>query len=415
MTRARPSPCTVLLAPDAFTGFLGAMEICDLLEAAVRDWWRERRPDHPLRVLRAPMADGGTGTLDVLAAAHGGTRVEVPGVRDPLGGPITAPYLRLPDGGAFIAMSTASGIERVLEPRDRRDPLRTSTYGTGQLLRRAVEDGVPRLGLGLGGSATNDGGAGALQALGVRFRDARGAELSAGLGGGDLDRIAALDPARALSLEGVAVQIACDVDNPLLGPEGATYTYGPQKGGTPAVLDRLEANLTRYADLLEAWVQDHRPDRGAVLGRHFPDSTGHRFRDIPGLGAAGGLGYGLACLYPVTLAPGARLVAEMVHLKALADQADLVITGEGKIDGQSLRGKVIQVVAEIAAAARDRGARVTAIGGSLGDDVAPAALARWFDRVEDASEGRPLDWEAIRREGAANLRRAVGRLLESLD
>lgn len=315
----------ILLAPDKFKGTLTARQA---VQALVRGWTRVR-PDDVLD--EAPMADGGEGTLEVLVPADGsadGGRIVARRVSGPLGDPTDAVFgLRGTTG--VVEMARASGLA-LLGP-DRRDPRRASTRGTGELMRSALGEGVDRLLVSIGGSATNDGGSGMARALGARFLDASGNEIAEG--GAALLDLAAIDT-RGLDprLQRTSVTVLADVDNPLCGPSGASAVYGPQKGATPDDVALLDAALGHLAAVV------HR-DLGIDLG------------DEPGAGAAGGLGFGLMAFCGARLRPGVQVVIDAQDLERRADAADLIVTGEGSFDEQSMRGKVpdgVRRVAELA-------------------------------------------------------------------
>jgi glycerate kinase len=326
----------VLVAPDKFRGTLTASEVA---RAIARGWRRARPRDH---VEEVPLADGGEGTLDALVDALGGERLTV-SVTGPVGDPVAAEYgvAEAADGtgrSAIVEMARASGLQLV--PAARRDPTVTTTRGTGQLILAACSRRPGTVIVCIGGSATNDGGAGMAQALGVRLLDAAGGEL--GPGGAalaSLDRIDAggLDD----GVRGRRFVVATDVDNPLVGPEGASAVYGPQKGATPADVALLDAGLERYADVI-------RRDLGVDV------------RDRPGAGAAGGLGAGLMAFLGAEVRPGVEVVMEAVGFARRLARADLVITGEGKLDRQSLHGKT---PAGVLAAARSSGTPVLIVCG----------------------------------------------------
>ena len=324
----------IVIAPDSFKESLSAPEVA----AAIARGWRQVFPEAEL--LLRPMADGGEGTVDAVLAATGGERRECR-VCGPLGEPVLAHWGWLGEGTAVLEMASASGLHHV--PRDRRDATVTTSLGTGELIRAALDAGATRIILGLGGSATNDGGAGLLQALGVRFLDAREVELPPG--GAALARLAridvgGLDP-RLLQAR---LEIAADVDNPLCGPRGASRVFGPQKGADPQQVEQLDAALEHYARLVAATLgEDH--------SRH------------PGVGAAGGLGFAARAFLHAGFRPGIELVAELSGLADAVEGADLVITGEGRLDSQSLHGKTPVGVARTARAA---GVPVLALAGSLG-------------------------------------------------
>ena len=327
----------------------------------------------------APMADGGEGTVEALVAATGGSFREAV-VAGPLGEPVRARFGMLGDGHtAVLEMAAASGL--ALVPRDRRDPSRTSTRGTGELLLAAVEAGARRVLLGIGGSATNDGGAGLGQALGYRLLDAEGQEI--GPGGGALDRLAAIDASgRDPRLEGVEVAVACDVDNPLCGPRGASAVYGPQKGADPAMVAALDRNLDHLAQVLER-------DLGVSV------------RDLPGAGAAGGLGAGLVAFASGRLEPGIALVIRAVGLADRLRDADLCLTGEGALDASSAFGKTPIGVARLA---RSLGCPTIALAGTIGEGAA-AVLEQGIDAFFSICPG-PITLDDALARGATLLEHA---------
>ena len=301
-----------------------------------------RRVFPDAEVLITAMADGGDGTLEVLMRGTGGHTHEDT-VTGPLGEPVKAFWGVLGSTNtAVVEMANASGL--ALVPRDRRDPLITTTYGTGELIRHALDNGYRKFILGVGGSATCDGGAGVAQALGVRFLDESGAELP--FGGGPMARLARIDVSgidpRATES---TFQVATDVTNPLCGPEGTAAIYGPQKGATPEIIAQLDAALGNFAD---------------VVRRDF----GIDQRDDQGAGAAGGLAYGMKVFFPTELRAGVEVVADAVKFVEQLDGADLVITGEGQIDGQSSYGKTIMGVAS-----RAKGLNIPVI--ALAGNLAP--------------------------------------------
>ncbi len=294
----------VLIAPDSFKSTLGAAQAAAALAAG----WREVRPADELRML--PLADGGEGTVDALAAATPDSVRHEATVGGPAGPPITVPWLELPDGTAVVELATCCGLPLLPTP----DPLRASTRALGELISHVLGFGVPRLLVGLGGSASTDGGVGALQALGARFTAVDGRELEAG--GAALRDLAAVDASGLPARPPGGVELLTDVTNPLTGPSGAAAVFGPQKGATPADVAVLAAGLDRLR---------------AVVGT--PDG--------PGCGAAGGTSYGLAAVWGARIVPGAEhLLAATGFAPALADR-DLLITGEGSFDAQSLGGKLV--------------------------------------------------------------------------
>jgi len=370
----------VVIAPDSFKGSLPADAVARQLAAGWRQVWPDAQID------QVPVADGGEGTVDALVRATGGQFMDAV-VAGPLGEPVTARFGVLGDGRtAVIEMAAASGLPLV--PPHQRDPLRTTTRGTGELIRQALDAGCRRIIVGLGGSATNDGGAGMAQALGVRLLDESGRELPPGGAAlADLAQIdvAGLDP-RVRETEFV---VACDVDNPLCGPRGASRVFGPQKGATPAMIDELDRALARYAQVI-------RRDLGVDVA------------DRPGAGAAGGLGAGMMAFCHAVLRPGAAIVLEAVGLERYVREADLVITGEGRLDGQSARGKAPVAVARLA---KRWGKPVVAVGGSLGPDV-EQLYAEGIDALVAITPGPMALEEAIAR--ADELLCACGRRLARL-
>lgn len=325
----------LVIAPDSFKESLSARAVAEAIAAG----WARVYPDAEL--LLCPMADGGEGTVDALLSATGG-KLQQTRVSGPLGDPVEAHWGLLPDAQAIIEMAEASGLHRV-EPA-RRDVLAASSHGTGELIRAALDAGVRRIVLGLGGSATNDGGAGLLAALGVRFLDREGQELP--LGGAALARLSQIDlTGLDTRLAQIEVMVAADVDNPLCGPRGASAVFGPQKGASPEQVAQLDEALAHYADVMAA-------------------TLGEDLRDFPGVGAAGGLGFAARAVLRAGFRPGVELVAELSGLVQAMQGADLVITGEGRLDGQSLHGKTPVGVARLA---RTAGVPVIALAGSLGE------------------------------------------------
>lgn len=333
---------TIVIACDSFKGSCSAIDVTRYLETGLLSY----RPD--LKIVKVPVADGGEGTVEALLFATGGQRIQVP-VTDPLGRPHMASFGLLPDGSAVLEMASASGLP-LLTPKER-DPRITSTYGTGQLIKAALDRGCRRMILGIGGSATNDGGAGMAAALGAKFYDADGHELAPGGAAlAQLDRIdlSGLDP----RLADCDILVACDVNNPLCGERGASAIYGPQKGATPEMVKELDLALAHYANILKR-------DLGCDVA------------DRPGAGAAGGLGTGLMAFCGAKIRSGIESVLDMVGFEALVKDADLVITGEGAIDHQTLFGKVPQGVTERAKKVNPEVA-VIGVAGTLGRDYEQA-------------------------------------------
>lgn len=333
----------IILAPDSFKESLTSEEACQAMQRGIR----RVLPDAEFDAI--PMADGGEGTVSALVSATGG-RFMATRVSGPLGERIAARWGLLRDGGsAVIEMASASGL--VLVPEPQRDPTRTTTFGTGELIRAALDHDVEEILVGLGGSATTDGGTGAAQAVGVRFLDERGEPLNEGLTGGDLRRIHRVDmSARDPRITTTRIRVACDVDNPLCGPRGAAAIYGPQKGATAEQVRQLDEGLAHLAEVIQR-------------------DLGHGVLEIAGAGAAGGFGAGLIAFFGATLEPGVRMVMDAVRFQKRIAGADLLITGEGRLDRQSMMGKVIDGVGH---AGRDAGVPVVALAGAIGegaDDV----------------------------------------------
>ena len=330
----------ILIAADSFKGALPAQAVCQAVADGLCDVW----PDAEIELV--PMADGGEGTVQALVSATGGMERSAT-VRGPLQGELSACFGLLGDGQtAVIEMAAASGLPLV--PSEQRDPLRTTTFGTGQLIQAALDCGAQRLIIGIGGSATVDSGVGCAQAVGVRFFDAQERLLPDGLAGGDLPRIARIDASQALArLQAVQILVACDVNNPLCGPNGAAAVFGPQKGATPQMVEQLDAGLSHLAEL---------------IGRDL----GLSIADLPGAGAAGGLGAGLVAFCGAQLKPGVDIVMAQLRLAERMPGCDLVITGEGRLDAQSVMGKTVSGVGQLA---RKLGVPVVALAGSIGPDA----------------------------------------------
>jgi len=374
----------ILIAPDSFKGSLTAREAADAMAAGVH----AVRPE--AEAVPLPLADGGEGTADALITATAG-RSETARVTGPSGESREAAWGLLgPDGEtAVVEMASAAGLPLV--PPHRRDPRRTTTFGVGELLRRAADSGAGRVVIGLGGSATNDGGAGAMQALGVRFLDAAGAPLPTPLAGADLARLARIDTGGLVFPPGVELVIASDVTNPLLGPQGASHVYGPQKGADAAQVAELDAALANYARILQR-------DLGVDVA------------DLPGAGAAGGLGAGLMAFLGARMQSGIDLVLDTVRFDDHLRGADWVLTGEGRIDSQTLQGKTIAGVLRRCRAAN---VPVIAFGGSVDDAASDALAAQGLVAAFPIVPG-PMSLEEAMRNGNSLLTSAVARVARLL-
>ncbi|MBI2965933.1 MAG: glycerate kinase [Chloroflexi bacterium] len=326
----------IVIAPQGFKGSLTALEVARAMEAGVL------RASTEVQTVLVPVADGGDGTLQALVDSSGG-RILSSRVTDPLGRPIDAQWGSMGDGQtAVIEMARSSGL--ALLKSAERDPLRTTTYGVGELFKAALDTGHLKFIVGIGGSATNDGGAGFAQALGFRLLDERGKELPRG--GAALANLARIDTSKADErLNRVRVTVACDVNNPLCGPTGASAIFGPQKGATPELVRQLDAALAHFAEVVA-------------------HDLGKNVKDRPGAGAAGGLGAGLMAFVNAELRAGVDIVLEAVGLDAKMHGAALVITGEGQIDKSTIFNKAPVGVALLA---KRRGIPVIAIAGSLGE------------------------------------------------
>ncbi|MFM2587460.1 glycerate kinase [Vibrio sp. TBV020] len=301
----------VVIAPDSYKESLTAMEVATAIESG----FKEIMPDADY--VKLPMADGGEGTVQSLVDATGGDIVSV-AVTGPLGESVEGFYGLLGDGStAVIEMAAASGLHLV-EP-SQRNPLLTTSFGTGELIKAALDKGVSHIIIGIGGSSTNDGGVGMAQALGAKLLDAQGNDLP--FGGGALADLATIDLSGLdPRLATVQLEVACDVDNPLCGPKGASHVFGPQKGATPEMVEQLDRNLAHYAEVIR-------------------QTNGKEVLNQTGSGAAGGLGAALLGLFDATLRPGISIVMDAVNLAEVVKDADLVITGEGRIDSQTIHGK----------------------------------------------------------------------------
>lgn len=329
----------ILLIPDSYKGTMSSMEICKIMKEAISMHFPQAE------VVAVPVADGGEGSVDAFLAAAGGKKVHLK-VKGPYFESLGSFYGILPDNTAVIEMAAAAGLPLVGENRHAE---LTTTYGAGQLIKHAAEAGCKRIIVGLGGSATNDGGTGAAAALGVRFLDSDGNSFIPV--GGTLDRIARIDLSSITPALGSAeLTIMCDIDNPFCGPRGAAAIFAPQKGADADLVELLDRNLGHLAEVIKR-------------------DLGKEIRDMPGSGAAGGMGGGMAAFFGGRLRPGIETVLEAVGFDSLLAGADLVISGEGRIDSQSLRGKVVIGCARHAKAA---GIPLIAVVGDIGDYVEEA-------------------------------------------
>lgn len=310
----------IVIAPDSFKESLSAMQVAEAIEQGFSEIFPQAE------YIKLPMADGGEGTVESMVAATGGERVHV-NVTGPLGLPVNGFFGWMGDGEtAVIEMAAASGLHLVAH--EQRNPLITTSFGTGELILAALNHGARKIILGIGGSATNDGGAGMMQALGAHFHDIDGKELH--VGGAALAQLASVDLSQLdARLAQTDILVACDVDNPLCGAKGASAVFGPQKGATPERVKQLDAALQHYGEKIEL-------------------ATGKSVLNVAGAGAAGGMGAALFGLLNARLQPGIEIVTEALKLADAVQGADLVITGEGRIDSQTIHGKTPVGVARVA-------------------------------------------------------------------
>ncbi|ATW24750.1 glycerate kinase [Candidatus Formimonas warabiya] len=354
----------IVVAPDSFKGCLTAAEVAKAIKQGIQKINRE------FSVVLVPMADGGEGTVDAFMASVGGTLISTT-VTGPLGQPVPSSFGILSDQEtAVVEMAAASGL--TLVPPDRRNPLQATSFGTGELIKEALDRNIRKLIIGIGGSATNDGGTGMAAALGVKFLDPAGDELPQG--GGYLDQLHQIDvQGLDARIKEIDIKVACDVTNPLCGPDGASAIYGLQKGATPEMIPLLDRNLAHYAEILAR-------------------TTGKNVKDLPGAGAAGGMGAALMAFLNAKLQPGVDIIAETACLDHLIHNADLVITGEGRTDSQTVNGKVPTGVARLA---KRHGVPVVCLSGGLAGDVS-ALYDHGITSIFSITEGPISLAEAIR-------------------
>ena len=369
----------IVVASDSFKGSLTSMQVASAVEQGIRKVYPE------CEVIKLSVADGGEGTMDALRATLGGRWVNVK-VDDPLGRRMNSAYVILNDARtAVIEMSAASGLT-LLRPEER-NPMKTSTYGTGEMIADALARGCRRFLVGIGGSATNDGGMGMLSALGFRFLDRNGHELP-GVGE-SMSEVEDIDVSQVMpAVREAEFVVACDVDSPFCGPSGAAYVFAPQKGAGPQMVEDLDMGMCNLAEVIRR-----------VKGKDI--------RDIPGSGAAGGLGGGFIAFLDARLERGIEMVLEAIGFDAVIAGADLVITGEGRVDSQTFTGKTPYGIMKRAS---DQGIKTVVIGGSVklddGDYISE------FDAVYPTTPpGMPLE-EAMRPETAAeNIRTAIAEIM----
>ena len=368
----------IVVAPDSFKESLRAKEVAEIIEEGIK------RVFPQAEVIKIPLADGGEGTIEAILEARGG-KVISQEVTSPLGERIKAHFGILDDGfTGIVEMAQASGLSLV--PQSQRNPLLTTTYGTGELIKAALDRGCKRIIVGIGGSATVDGGAGMVQALGAKLLNGKGKQIS--FGGGSLGEIVSIDMSSFDSrVKNTEVLVASDVDNPLCGPKGAARVYGPQKGATPEMVKTLEKNLAHFAMMIKKYLNKE-------------------VKNIPGAGAAGGLGAGLIAFLGAELRPGIKLMIEASRLEERIKGADLVISGEGRIDEQTVYGKTPVGVAEMA---KKEKIPVVIIGGEIRGDV-EALYERGVDAVVSCID-RILPRAEAMKEAKETLRQATERAM----
>lgn len=369
----------IILAPDSYKGSVSALGVAEAMERGVAQVFPQAE------ILKIPIADGGEGTVDALVVATGGLKIAKE-VQGPLGTPVQAFWGMLGDGQtAVIEMAAASGLP--LLSKEQRDPRITSTFGTGQLIKAALDHGAKKIIIGIGGSATNDGGTGMAKALGAKFVDCDGKELLEG--GTALARLAAIDLTDFdKRVAATQIMVACDVDNPLCGYRGASAVYGPQKGATPAMVQELDAALGQFATIAA-------------------QATGKDVAHHAGAGAAGGLGAGLLFFTGAQLRPGVEIVLETTGFTELVAKAKFVITGEGRTDFQTAFGKAPVGVAK---AAKCYGVPVFCLSGGLGDG-ADDVLDHGIDSIMSITP-RPMDLEECIKHGEELIEAASARLCQ---
>ncbi len=388
----------VVVALDSFKGSMNSLEAGNAAKRGVLQC-------HPeAEVVVIPLADGGEGTVDALIEGLQGNRVNIE-VSDPIGRATQCIYGILPDGTAIMEMAQAAGLEKLSEKE--RNPLYTSTYGVGEMIVDAMNRGCRKFVIGIGGSATNDGGMGMLSALGYEFLDDNGQAVKPGA--------QALSRVKEIRTSGVhahlrecTFQVACDVDNPLCGINGATYVYGLQKGLPEDLCQSVDDGMKQYAGIVEDWCKKYAKEhkKNEVL------QSGKSYMNYPGAGAAGGLGFAFLIFLHGELVSGIDLILDTVGLEQELPQADVVITGEGRIDAQTAMGKAPIGVAK---RAKKYGCRVLAFAGCIGDDAQVCKEKGIDEYYSIASEAVPLE-ERMKKENAiCNMQNAVVKMFSNMD
>ncbi|MCQ4636192.1 glycerate kinase [Anaerovorax odorimutans] len=380
MDRETPTQEKYFLMPDSFKGTMDAIEVCRIMKASIL------RHDPAAQVISVPIADGGEGTVDCFLHAFGGKKRTVR-VTGPYGKPMWACYGRIGET-AVVEMAAVSGFSKGKEGKN--DPSAATTYGVGELMKAAVSDGMKKIILGLGGSCTNDGGAGMAAALGVKFYDAKGEEFIPA--GKDLDRICRIDTAECeRTLKGVEIEAMCDIDNPLYGPNGAACVFAPQKGADPDMVKRLDQNLRVYA-------------------RRILEATGIDVSLLTGGGAAGGMGAGASALLGAELKQGIDVILDLLNFETILRECKVIFTGEGQLDRQSLGGKV---VVGIARRARKAEVPVIAVVGTVKGDVSPI-YDLGVEKVFQTDPGIYRSEEELKKNCRRDLERTMDRVLTQM-
>lgn len=342
----------IVIASDSFKGTLSSEQVSNIITEEIRTFFPH------CQIIQIPMADGGEGTEKIMVSLMNGHHRAMT-VSGPTGKNVAAGYGILDKETALVEMASASGLTLISEKE--RNPLYTSTYGTGQLIAQALEDGFRKIIVAIGGSATNDGGMGAMTAMGVQFLDKWGRRLQGS--GEDLARVCAIDLNKMNpALQEAQITVMCDVKNPILGSKGATWVYGPQKGGTPETLTQLEQGMENYINVLESTpalcmeASDKKEEKRNEYARIS-------IRSLPGGGAAGGLGLALHVFCHANLKSGIDTILDTVNFRKRIEGADLIITGEGRVDGQSAQGKVLEGIGRIS---KETGIPAIAFAGCMG-------------------------------------------------
>ena len=368
----------IIISPDSFKGSVSAIEVAQNIEEAILS------VDSTVQTVTMPVADGGEGTIEAIASCIP-TELHERVVCGPMGEKVKAYFATIEDGQtAIVEMAQASGLPLV--PTSERDPRIATTYGTGELMKEALDLGCKKMIIGIGGSATNDGGAGALMALGASFKDSEGAEIA--LGGSSLVRLDKIDLSGFdKRIYDVDIVVACDVINPLTGANGASAIYGPQKGATPEMVAELDAALEHFADVSKVVLRED-------------------YHTHPGTGAAGGLGFALVAFCKAKFASGIDIVLDVCGFEKQLEDADLVITGEGRIDGQSVCGKVLY---GIGTKAKAKNVPVIAIGGGVKED-SEALLDCGINAMFSIANG-PMSLEYAMENGPALIRQITKNIM----